>query len=44
MDVVGKDGRPGIGDATRYDAACMQLYLQECLELIKRKDDNLTSN
>lgn len=41
MEVVDRDGRPGIGEPNRYDVACLQLQLQENLELIKRKDENL---
>ena len=39
-----KDGRTGLGEnQTRYDVAFLQLQLQECFELIKRKDEELTT-
>ncbi len=39
MPVFDSSGRGGIGDPNRYDVACLQLQLLECLELVKRKDD-----
>lgn len=43
LEVADKDGRTGLGDQTRYDVAFLQLQLQESFELIKRKDDELTT-
>jgi hypothetical protein len=41
MDVMDKDGKTGLSDQNKYDVAFMQLQVQECLELIKRKDEEL---
>lgn len=38
-----KDGKAGLSDQTKYDVAFLQLQLCEFIELIKRKDDELTS-
>ena len=36
-----KDGKSGLGEQTRYDVAFLQLQVQELIELVKRKDDDL---
>ena len=43
LEVADKDGHAGLGEQTRYDVAFLQLQLQECLELIKRKDEELST-
>ena len=45
LDVADKDGKLGlaIGEQTRYDVAFLQLQLQEVMELVKRKDEELTT-
>lgn len=43
MHVVDKNGQPGIGSTNLYEHAFLQLQLQECLEIIKRKDESLNS-
>jgi hypothetical protein len=44
LKVVDNNGKAPIGDVSRNDVACLQLHLQECLELIKRKDYNLENH
>ena len=41
LEVADKDGRTGLAEQNRYDVAFLQLQLQECFELNKRKDDEL---
>ena len=38
-----KDGRAGLSDKTKYDVGFLQLQLTEFIELIKRKDEDLTN-
>lgn len=40
LQVTDKDGNAGIGSSNVYEHAFLHLQLQECLELIKRKDEN----
>lgn len=42
LEVADRDGRPGLGDQqTKYDVAFLQLQLQECLELHRRREEEL---
>lgn len=43
MEIVDRDGRAGLSDQTKYDVAFMQLQVMECLELLKRKDEELSA-
>lgn len=43
LEVVDKDGRAGLQDPTKYDVAFMQLQLMEFIELLRRKDEELTN-
>lgn len=38
-----KDGRAGLSDQTKYDVAFLQLQLAEFMELLRRKDEDLTN-
>ena len=44
LRVVDHDGKQPLGEVSKYDVAQLQLSLQECLELIKRKDVNLENH
>jgi hypothetical protein len=39
--VANKDGQIGLSNASAHENAFLQLQLQECLEMIKRKDETL---
>ena len=43
LDVMDKDGRAGLKDPTKHDVAFLQLQLCEFMELLKRKDEELTA-
>ena len=41
LGLIGKDGQKFISDSNAHEHAFLQLQLQDCFEIIKRKDDEL---
>ena len=41
--MLDKDGRAGLAEQTKYDVAFLQLQLAEFIEVLRRKDDELSS-
>ena len=44
LDVFDKNGRIGLPEVNKYDVAHLQLQIIESLELLRKKDENMSAN